>query len=251
MMYTIQELSNLAGVSKRTLRYYDDIGLLVAKRRKDSSYRFYETSDVDVLHYILILKEMGFELSQIKDILEKSSHEQMINIFEQHVMELYRRQEKVDKMIHNVKQTIETLKGEAEMNDKEKFEGYKEELLNDNDQNYKKEVIDRWGNQAYETSRKAFGRMTKDEFDAFNQLASDIIQCLHDLKKDLKDQSKRYELFSKHKLWLTQAWGGTYQKEAHRQIVMMYVEDERFKTYYDQHGEGFAEILRDCVLEFA
>ena len=251
MTYTIQELSSLAGVSKRTLRYYDEIGLLVAKRRKDSSYRFYETSDVDVLHYILILKEMGFELSQIKDILEKLSHEQMINIFEQHVMELYRRQEKVDKMIHNVKQTIETLKGEAEMNDKEKFEGYKEELLNDNDQNYKKEVIDRWGNQAYETSRKAFGRMTKDEFDAFNQLASDIIQCLHDLKIDLKDQSKRYELFSKHKLWLTQAWGGTYQKAAHRQIVTMYVEDERFKKYYNQHGEGFAEILRDCVLEFA
>ncbi|HPG42362.1 MAG TPA: MerR family transcriptional regulator [Acholeplasmataceae bacterium] len=251
MLYTIQELSNLAGVSKRTLRYYDEIGLLVAKRRKDSSYRVYETSDVDILHYILILKEMGFGLDQIKVILEKSSSEHMINIFEKHVIELYQRQEKTQKMIHNVKQTIASLKGEAQMNNQEKFEGYKEVLLIENDQKYKNEVIDRWGNQAYETSRKTFSRMTKDELDAFNQLAGDIIQCLHDLKNDIHNHSKRYELFSKHKSWLTQAWGGIYQKDAHRQIVMMYVEDERFKTYYDQHGEGFAEILRDCVLEFA
>ena len=54
MNYKISELAKLAGISTRTLRHYDDIGLLVPIRIKDSNYRIYDETSVNQLQHILI-----------------------------------------------------------------------------------------------------------------------------------------------------------------------------------------------------
>ncbi|MCD8561871.1 MAG: MerR family transcriptional regulator [Acholeplasmataceae bacterium] len=56
MNYKISELAKIAGISTRTLRHYDDIGLLHPKRLKDSNYRIYDEELVNQLQHILILK---------------------------------------------------------------------------------------------------------------------------------------------------------------------------------------------------
>ena len=52
-----------------------------------------------------------------------------------------------------------------------------------------------------------------------------------------------------HKKWLLYYWN-SYSKEAHRVLGEMYVSDERFKQYYDQHGDGLAEFLRDAIYAY-
>lgn len=66
MVYSIRELSELAGVSARTLRYYDEIGLLKPLYVNGAGYRFYGEKEVDALQQILFYRERGFDLKQIQ-----------------------------------------------------------------------------------------------------------------------------------------------------------------------------------------
>ena len=62
MNYKIKELAKLAGISIRTLHYYDQIGLLSPSKRSEGNYRIYIESDVDMLQQILFFKEAGLKL---------------------------------------------------------------------------------------------------------------------------------------------------------------------------------------------
>lgn len=73
----IEEVSKLSGVSKRTLQYYDDEGILPVKRSKNN-YRLYDDETMERLWEILWYKEMGFDLREIKLILEGGNQETVI-----------------------------------------------------------------------------------------------------------------------------------------------------------------------------
>lgn len=73
-MKKVNEVSRLAGVSKRTLQFYDDEGLLPAKRSKDN-YRLYDDSTLECLWQILVYREMGLDLKEIKHLLNISERE--------------------------------------------------------------------------------------------------------------------------------------------------------------------------------
>ena len=66
MEYTVQKLAQLAGVSSRTLRYYDEIGILKPARTNSSGYRIYGQQEVDRLQQILFYRELGVTLELIK-----------------------------------------------------------------------------------------------------------------------------------------------------------------------------------------
>jgi DNA-binding transcriptional MerR regulator len=67
MEYTVQKLARLAGVSARTLRYYDRIGLLKPAGTTASGYRIYGRAEVDLLQQILFYRELGFSLNRIRE----------------------------------------------------------------------------------------------------------------------------------------------------------------------------------------
>lgn len=73
MEYTVQKLAQLAGVSTRTLRYYDEIGILKPARINSSGYRIYSQAEVDRLQQILLYRTLGVRLDIIKDILTAPS----------------------------------------------------------------------------------------------------------------------------------------------------------------------------------
>ena len=68
MEYTIKRLASLSGVSTRTLRYYDEIGLLKPLRINSSNYRIYGKTEVDRLQQILFYKELDVSLDDIKKL---------------------------------------------------------------------------------------------------------------------------------------------------------------------------------------
>lgn len=157
MEYSINELSKIAKISTRTLRYYHEIDLLKPKRINSSGYRIYGENEVDKLQQILFYKEMGFKLDDIKNIINSPSFDVMLAL-DNHKKELLKKRNEINLLIENVEKTISYKKGEVKMSDKEKFEGFKKDLVKQNEEKYGKEIREEYGDkQVDESNAKMLG----------------------------------------------------------------------------------------------
>lgn len=246
MEYSINELSKIARISTRTLRYYHEIDLLNPKRINSSGYRIYGENEVDKLQQILFYKSMGFKLEDIKDIVNSSSFDIMSALYD-HKKELLEKRKEIDLLIKNVEKTISYKKGEAKMSDKEKFEGFKKNLVKQNEEKYGKEIREKYGNNQVDESNAKMLGLSEEEYKNMEQLASDIIEKLKEaMEENDPSGEKAQEACGLHKKWLGYSWN-FYSKEAHRGLGEMYVADERFKKYYDNNKEGMAEFFKEAL----
>lgn len=247
MEYTIQKLAHLAGISTRTLRYYDQIGLLSPARTNESGYRIYGAKEVDVLQQILFYKEMGLELAQIKEAIQDAEFDSLAALHS-HLEKLIEKRRQIDLLIENVKKTIGKEEGKNKMSDQEKFEGFKKELVEKNEQKYGKEVREKYGDEVVDQSNAKMMGLTEEQYTHMQELGEKINLLLEEAVKNheyVEDEiGERVALL--HKEWLGYTWQ-TYSTQAHRGLVQMYVLDERFKAYYDKNVEGCAEFLKQAV----
>jgi len=247
MEYTVQKLSKLAGVSTRTLRYYDEIGILKPARINSSGYRIYGENEVNRLQQIMFYRELGISLDNIKNIITSPTFDET-NALIEHREKLLEKREQVDRLIANVEKTIALTEGRINMTDKEKFEGFKQKMIEDNEKNYGKEIREKYGNDTVEKSNKKLKGMTEEQFEALTNLEKQVKETLVEAFKtgdpagDLAQKAADL-----HKQWLTFSWP-QYSKEAHAGLAQMYVDDERFTAYYDKEQPGTAIFLRDAIL---
>ena len=128
MEYSIRQLADLTGVSTRTLRYYDERGLLKPSRVNEQGCRYYEQEQVDLLQQILFYRERNLGLDVIKEIISNPQFD-AAQALEEHLIALMEQEKHISTLIQTVKNTIADMKGERSMSDKEKFEGFKRELM--------------------------------------------------------------------------------------------------------------------------
>jgi DNA-binding transcriptional MerR regulator len=246
MEYTIQKLASLAGVSTRTLRYYDEIGILKPARINSSGYRIYGQEEVNRLQQILFYRELGVGLDSIKEIVTAPSFDGA-KALREHREKLLEKREQLDLLIANVDKTIALTEGRTTMSNKEKFEGFKKKMIEDNEKNYGKEIREKYGNQSVEASNAKVMNMTEEQYQEVTALAEQIHTTLAEA---FKTGDPAGELAQKaahlHKQWLTYYWKD-YSKEAHAGLAQMYVDDERFTAYYDKEQPGTAVFLRDAI----
>lgn len=248
MEYTVKELGDLAGVSGRTLRYYDQIGILKPARINESGYRIYGPEQVDLLQQILFYRELGVELKEIKAIISAPSFNK-VTALHQHRNKLLEKRRELDLLIANVEQSIAAHERGMGMSDSEKFAGFKKRLVAENEEKYGKEAREKYGVEAVNRSNQQFLNMTEEQYTEFEQLGAQLIETLKQAYAAGDPGSKlAQEAAELHRRWLTFAWGGTYNKESHAGVVQMYVDDPRFTEFYDQHQSGLTEFLRDAVL---
>lgn len=249
MDYTVSALSKLAGVSTRTLRYYDEIGLLHPKNISDAGYRVYGAQQVDTLQQILFYREMGVALDEIKRIITAPAFKRL-EALESHLEALQSKRRQVDAMIANVEKTIASEKGETTMTDEEKFEGLKEKLIRENEETYGGEVRSKYGDKTVDESNAKFKKMTQQQYARMEALAEELSQTL---KAAMETKDPAGELAQKacalHKEWLMCTWP-SYSPEAHKGLAQMYVDDERFSAHYDKIAPGCAVFLRDAIMIF-
>ncbi|MEK6267657.1 MAG: MerR family transcriptional regulator, partial [Planococcus sp. (in: firmicutes)] len=105
MEYTVQKLTNLSGISTRTLRYYDELDLLKPACKNSSGYRIYGQSEVDKLQQILFYRELGLRLEQIKNIVNDPEFDGSQALAE-HREKLLAKRVQLDLLISNVEKTI-------------------------------------------------------------------------------------------------------------------------------------------------
>jgi DNA anti-recombination protein RmuC len=145
--------------------------------------------------------------------------------------------------------TIKELKGDKKMTNNEKFEGLKKDLIKQNSIKYKDEVVSNWGEYKYNASIDSIKSMTVETFQKFQKLESDIIEMLIEIKKNY-DETLEKKVAQTHQDWIKLAWGVNYTKKLHLEVSDFYIQDERFKHYYEKHGEGLARILRDAIYKY-
>lgn len=246
MEYTVQRLGRLAGISTRTLRYYDEIGILKPARINSSGYRIYGQAEVDRLQQILFYRELGISLNKIKEIVTAPSFNGA-EALKEHREQLLDKRKQLDLLIANVEKTIALTEGRITMTDKEKFEGFKQKMVDDNEKKYGKEIRKKYGDDTVNKSNEKLKNMTQEEHEEVTRLANEVTSTLAEAFKNGDPASdvaqKAAEL---HKQWLTYYWS-EYSKEAHAGLAQMYVDDERFKAYYDEKQPGTAEFLRDAI----
>ena len=73
-MMTVHEVSRITGLSVRTLRYYDQIGLLPPNKRTDSGYRLYDDSALEKLQQIMLFRELEIPLKTIGEIMNEPQY---------------------------------------------------------------------------------------------------------------------------------------------------------------------------------
>lgn len=248
MEYTIKKLAALAGVSTRTLRYYDEIKLLVPRRIEGSEYRIYSEAEVDRLQQILFFREMDIELSEIKRILDAESFDQ-IKALKNHLTELQKKRHRIDLLIENVTKTIQKEEGEEKMSDKEKFQGFKEALIQENEVKYGEEIRSKYGEEVVEESNAKMMNLTEEEYQHMEKIGTEILERLQTAVSEGTDpdSAEGKEIAELHRDWLRISVP-KYTPQMHRGIVEMYVADERFKAYYDRNVTGCAQFLRDAVV---
>jgi len=125
-LYTVKQLARLAGVTPRTLRHYDAIGLLRPSSVGDNGYRYYDDAAALRLQQVLFYRELGFGLEEIRAVLEAPEFA-ALPALERHRAALGARVQRLEQLIHTIDRTIRHLKGEIDMSAPELFAGFDDE----------------------------------------------------------------------------------------------------------------------------
>lgn len=249
MHYTVKQFGDLAGVSPRTLRYYDQMNLLKPEKMNASGYRIYGPGEVDRLQQILFYRELGFSLKEIRAFLTAPDFS-LITALERQHQRLIEERDRLNRLIATVEKTLAAGKGEQTMTDEEKFEGFKKEQMDRNEKLYGKEIREKYGEEQVKASYKKFAGLSMEDqahAEAIQNEMGDNLKAALDNGADPRSKEAQ-KAAGLHRQWLSYYWTA-YTPEAHAGLAKMYVADPRFTAYYeDRFGKNAAVLLRDAIL---
>jgi len=239
-MFTVKQLSDLAGVTPRTLHHYDQIGLLKPSHKGDNGYRYYGEESILRLQQILFYRELGFPLEEIKKIIGRRDFE-ILSALETHKAELGKRIARLEGLIETVDNTISYLKGQKEMSKKQLFEAFSDEQQAE----YEKEVMQKYDPATVKTSSKKWKSYTPAEkqriADEGNAAYEAIVTAMPKGASSPEAQAG-VELWRKH---MDYFW--TPNLDQLVGLAEMYNDDPRFKANFDKIDPHLAEFMREAV----
>ncbi|MET1016729.1 MAG: MerR family transcriptional regulator [Leifsonia flava] len=248
MDWSIQEIARLAGTTSRTLRHYGEVGLLDATRTGSNGYRYYDEQALVRLQRILLLRDLGLGLPAIGEVLEneRDSGRALLN----HLTWLQREQDRLARQIASVENTILGMEGGEQLMAENMFDGF-------DHTEYKEEVEDRWGQDAYAKSDAWWRSMSTAEKKDWQQrqaaLAADWAEAAN--RGAAPDSDEAQALAKRQADWLGGIPGtpgsaqGRPTKEYFVGLGELYVADERFAANYG--GTQGATFVRDAMKVYA
>ncbi len=270
---TVKEMADLAGVSARTLRYYESLGLL-HPARSEADYRLYSEVDAKRLAQVLAMRSCGLPLATIKRICAdsvdagsadagsaadtkgsqgsmapKDATTSILSTLKHHLATLEKQRDSTAAAIDRTKAAIAALERMEPMTTEDSFQQMKREGLARFEEEFGQEARELYGNDAIEASNERMMALTRDEWDA-KELLEEAIKVQLRLAMATGDAASEEacELARMHRRWITIHWGEGYSLEAYRALVHGYLADPRFVKYYDSAaGEGATEFLVQVV----
>jgi len=243
MEWSIQQIARLSGTTSRTLRHYDEQGLLPPTRVGANGYRYYDEAALVRLQRILLLRQLGLGLPAIAELLDGQTDD--VAALTTHRALLEQERDRVERLIATVTTTIERLEGGQELMAEEVFDGF------DHTQ-YREEVEQRWGADAYARSDRWWRGLGSEGQAAFREEAGAITTALaaaHAAGAS-PDAPEVQALMARHYAWVRAGWGGKAPSaEAFVGLGEMYVADPRFAQHYG--GAEGAAFVRDAMRAYA
>ncbi|MEU8895095.1 TipAS antibiotic-recognition domain-containing protein [Nocardia sp. NPDC048505] len=243
--WSIQDLAKAAGTTSRTLRHYGELGLLPPSRVGANGYRYYDQHSLVRLQRILLLRQLGLGLPAIAEVL--AGEQDTAAALRTHLDLLRQEQDRIRRRIESVLVTLDKTERGEKLVAAEVFDGF------DHTQ-YKDEVEQRWGKQAYADSDKWWRSLDDAGKQAFMQEAGDISAAYGAAHAagQAPDSPEVLAISARHRAWMGDGWGGKQVPlETFACIGEMYVSDDRFRVNYDVHGDGTAEFVRDAMKAYA
>lgn len=232
----------MAGTTSRTLRHYDDIGLVPPTQVGGNGYRYYDQTALTRLQRVLLLRELGLGLSQIGEVLDGSRDD--ANALVTHAQWIRQERARLGRQLASVESTIAALKEGEQIMAEEMLDGF------DHTQ-YKQEVEERWGKQAYADSDKWYRGLTDSQRADFKRESTELAAAWIKVAAggDAPDSEAAQAVAARHYAWLTQSWAGKTPTAAHLVgLGDMYVADERFAANYG--GVEGATYVREALVAY-
>lgn len=254
--YSVQELAKLANTSRRTLQYYDDIGLLRAERTGNKEYRRYDKEHLLRLQQILFFRELDFSLKEISKIMNSPQFD-MRKALEDHRALIQIRRKRLDDLIRTIDGTIIRLQANKDKkmknnNDAVSDEGLYSSFSKEEEKKYAAEAKERWGHtDAYKQSQERYGKMSDREKE---KVAIDGDALMKEIARAFKagdgaTSESVQKLIARHYEGLRTFYDPN--PEIYRGLAEMYVADERFTAFFDRYAHGLAPFMRDAMIVFA
>lgn len=241
--WSIAEVARMSKITARTLRHYDAIGLLPPAETGPGGVRRYGAAELVRLQRILLLRDLGLGLDAVARVLEQQSGRAEARVLADHRAWLLAESERLARLAATVQRTIDGMQQGADMADVELFDGF-------DPSRYEAEVEERWPQQAAEARRRTAG-WTKEDYERAAREGAESAKDFAALRAEglAPGDPRVQEAAAKHYEGVCLFW--TPNAAAYRGLGEMYVADERFRQYYDKHGEGTAEFVRDAIAAYA
>jgi DNA-binding transcriptional MerR regulator len=244
MTYSVSEVAGVTGITVRTLHHYDEIGVLHPSGRSQAGYRLYDDDDLDRLHEILLFRELGFGLEDIRRSLADPSLDRREILLRQRGL-VNDQANRFRKMVSAIDRVLDTIDEGTTMDKEEMFE-----VFGDHDPaEFEDEAKERWGDtDLYEESRRRTKTYGKDQWkeagaegqaigEKFAELLATGADATGDAAMDLAEQHRQH----------ISRWFYPCSFEVHTGLGEMYVADARFAKYWDDFGPGLALLVRDAI----
>jgi MerR family transcriptional regulator, thiopeptide resistance regulator len=240
--FSVSRVAQLAGVTVRTLHHYDDVGLLRPSGRTSGGYRRYDERDLERLRLILVYRELGFTLEEIRTIL--ATADPAAHLRRQHAL-LQDRIGRLREMVTAIEYLLEAQSMGINLSPEEKFE-----VFGDFDPDtYEEETRERWGGtSAYQESAKRTAGYTKEDWLRIQREGADLMQrWLAALDAGVPATSEQaMELAEEHRRQISaHFYECTY--EIQLGLAEMYLADRRFLAYYEDQRPGLAQYVHDAI----
>jgi len=242
MAWTVGSAAEIAKVSVRTLHHYDEIGLLAPSDRSESGYRLYSAPDLERLHQILLFRELGFTLPEIRDIMCDPDFDRISALEAQRSL-LAEKASRTAAMLSAIDAALDAARGGTPMTDKEQKEMFGELFDGFDPAEYEAEVQERWGeSDAYKQSAARTKRYTKADWQQIADEGAAITAAYVELMDAdaAPDSPEALAVAESHCAYFS-TWFYDCGPEMFGNLGKMWVADPRFTKNIDKTRPGLAK----------
>jgi len=242
--YDISEIARKSGVTSRTLRHYDAIGLLPPAWTGDDGRRHYGQRELLRLQHVLLLRELRTPLPTIRRIVDTDDDATTLNLLREHQRALQKERDRFATLAHTVELTITSLEEGAAMAPDDILHGFEHHK-------YAPEASERWGAPVVDRAYTQWRDLGPDAQSAHLAEHEAICAAIAELAGAAANpaSASAQDIVARHFVWVSRLW--TPNAQSYTGLGQMYVDDERFRASYDKFGTGTAAFLRDAMTVYA
>ena len=241
MPWTVGEAAQLAKVSVRTLHHYDEIGLLEPSGRSAASYRLYEQADLERLHQILLFRELGFSLDEIRQIMLDPTFDHTEALQAQRSL-LAEKAQRAAAQLAAIDRALAAEEKGTTMTDQERSDMFGELFDGFNPADYEDEVQERWGDtDAYKQSAARTKHYTKTDWEQIKaEMDENTAAFVGRMEANVPSDSPQAMALAEAKRAHVSKWFYDCPVEFYANMASIWVNDPRFTKNIDKAKPGLA-----------